>query len=75
MAGAEYDAEYYVLPRQLFQTWKQVASSAHAFTLVSYSAHSSTLKMEAIFSSEMLTDFQQTTLGYIPEDSTLQEAG
>jgi hypothetical protein len=42
-----------------------------AFTLVSCSANSSTLKMEAIRSSETSVDFQQTTRRYIPEDSTL----
>jgi hypothetical protein len=49
---------------------KQVAS--RAFTLVSWSAYSSTLKMERIFSSETSVDFQRTTRRYIPEDSTLQ---
>jgi hypothetical protein len=38
------------------------------FTLVSCSAYSSTLKMEAICSSEATVDFQRR---YIPEDSTL----
>jgi hypothetical protein len=42
-----------------------------AFTLVSCSAYSSTLKIEAICSSETSVDFQQTTRRYIPEDSTL----
>jgi hypothetical protein len=32
----------------------------------------STLKMEAICSSEMSVDTQRTTLSYIPEDGTLQ---
>jgi hypothetical protein len=43
-----------------------------AFTLVSCSAYSSTLKMEAICSSETSVDFQRTTLRYIPEDCILQ---
>jgi hypothetical protein len=43
-----------------------------AFTLVSCSAYSSTLKMEAICSSETSVDIQQPTWRYIPEDSTLQ---
>jgi hypothetical protein len=43
-----------------------------ALTLTSCSAYSSTLKMEAICSSETLVDFQRTTWRYIPEDSTLQ---
>jgi hypothetical protein len=42
----------------------------HAFTLVSYSAYSSALKMEAMCSSETPVDFQRTTQLYIPEDST-----
>jgi hypothetical protein len=42
-----------------------------AFTLESYSAYS-TLKMEAICSSETFVDFQRITRRYIPEDSTLQ---
>jgi hypothetical protein len=40
-------------------------------TLVSCSAYFSTLKMEAIYSSETSVDFQRTTRRYIPEDSTL----
>jgi hypothetical protein len=43
-----------------------------AFTLVSCSDYSSTLKMEAIYSSETLVDFQRTTRRYIREDSLLQ---
>jgi hypothetical protein len=42
-----------------------------AFTLVSCSAYSSTLKMEATCSSETSNDFQRITRRYIPEDSTL----
>jgi hypothetical protein len=42
-----------------------------AFTLVSCSAYFSTLKTEAICSSETSVDFQWTTRRYIPEDSTL----
>jgi hypothetical protein len=41
-------------------------------TLVSYLPYSSTLKMEATYSSETLGDFQQTRRRYIPEDITLQ---
>jgi hypothetical protein len=37
------------------------------------SAYSSTLKMEAICSSETSVGFQRTTQRYIPEDSTLEE--
>jgi hypothetical protein len=43
----------------------------HAFTLVSCSAYSSTLKMEATCSSEMSVSFQRTTWRYIPEDRIL----
>jgi hypothetical protein len=42
-----------------------------AFTHVSCSAYSSTLKMEAVCSSETSVDVGQTTRSYIPEDSTL----
>jgi hypothetical protein len=40
-------------------------------TLVYCLAYSSTLKMEATFSSEMSVDFQRTIPRYIPEDRTL----
>jgi hypothetical protein len=40
--------------------------------LVSCFGISSTLKMEAIFSSETPVDFQRTTQRYIPGDRTLQ---
>jgi hypothetical protein len=43
-----------------------------AFTLVSCSVHSSTLKMEAICSSETSIDFQRTTWHCISEESTLR---
>jgi hypothetical protein len=43
-----------------------------AFTLIFFLAYSSTLKMEAICSSEISVGFKCTTRGYIPEDSTLQ---
>jgi hypothetical protein len=35
-------------------------------------AHSSTLKMEPIHSSETLADLHLTTQSYIPEDTSLQ---
>jgi hypothetical protein len=41
------------------------------FTLVSCSAYSVTLKIEAVYSSETSVDCQQTTRRYIPEDSRL----
>jgi hypothetical protein len=43
-----------------------------AFTLVSCSAYSSTMKTEAICPFESSVDIRQTTRHYIPEDSTLQ---
>jgi hypothetical protein len=42
-----------------------------AFTQVSCLACTSTLKVEAICSSEVLVDFQWITWHFIPEDSTL----
>jgi hypothetical protein len=42
-----------------------------AFMLICCSSYSSTLKMEAICSSEMSVDFQWSTRRYILEDSTL----
>jgi hypothetical protein len=42
-----------------------------AFTLISCSAYSSTLKIEAICSSETSFDFQGTTQRYIPDDRSL----
>jgi hypothetical protein len=44
---------------------------ATCFTLYSLLDHSSTLKKEAICSSESLVDFQRTTRRYIPEERTL----
>jgi hypothetical protein len=41
-----------------------------AYTLVSCSAYFSTLKMEAICSSETSHNFQLTTRSYVPEDRT-----
>jgi hypothetical protein len=40
--------------------------------LVPCSAYSSTLKIEAISSSETSVDFQRTTWRYVPEDRTLK---
>jgi hypothetical protein len=44
-----------------------------AFTLVSCSAYSLTLEMEATYSSETSVDFQRNTQPYIPEDRTLHD--
>jgi hypothetical protein len=46
---------------------------ATCFHTVLSSAYSSTLKVEAIRSSETSIDFQWVTWRYIPEDSTLRE--
>jgi hypothetical protein len=43
-----------------------VVAAATCFTLVSFLGYSSTLKMEAICSSETSVNFQQTTRRYIP---------
>jgi hypothetical protein len=43
-----------------------------AFTLICCWTYYSTLKMEAICSSETSVHFPRTTLRYIPEDSTLR---
>jgi hypothetical protein len=48
------------------------AEPEHIFTVVSYSAYS-TVKMEAICSSETPVDFQRTIRRCIPEDSILQD--
>jgi hypothetical protein len=43
----------------------------YAFMLVSCSAYSTTMKMEAACSTETSLNFQQTTRRYIPEDRIL----
>jgi hypothetical protein len=48
-----------------------VASKPPSLTLVTCLAYSSTLKMEAICSSETSVGTQRTTRRYIPDDSTL----
>jgi hypothetical protein len=45
---------------------------ATCFMLVSCSAYSFTLKMEATYSSETSVDFQRDTRRYLPEDRTLR---
>jgi hypothetical protein len=50
---------------------KQGTSSPPAFMLISCSAFSSTLKVEAICYSETLVEFQRTTWRYMPEDNIL----
>jgi hypothetical protein len=46
----------------------RVRNQRESRSLVSCSAYSSTLKIDAICSSETLVDFQRTTRRYIPED-------
>jgi hypothetical protein len=50
------------------------SSASASFTLVSCVAYYSTMKIEAICSSETSVDVQQTTWCYIPEDRTLEIA-
>jgi hypothetical protein len=47
----------------------------HAETLVSWSASSSILKMEATCHTETSVDFQRPTQRYIPEDRFLEGHG
>jgi hypothetical protein len=49
-----------------------LALFATCFTLVDCSAYSSTLKVQALCSSETLVYFPWTARQYIPEDRTLQ---
>jgi hypothetical protein len=44
------------------------AENAASVVLVSFLGYSSTLKMEALCSSEMLVEFHRTAWRYIPED-------
>jgi hypothetical protein len=44
------------------------AGTKQSFVLVAYLAYSSTLKIEAIFSSETLVDLHRATRRYIPQD-------
>jgi hypothetical protein len=57
---------------QLESKWQAKLCLPPAFTLVSCSAHSSTLKVEEICSSATSVAFQRTTRPYIPKDRTLQ---
>jgi hypothetical protein len=51
--------------------WDIMLCLPPAIKQVSCLVYSSTLKMEATFSSETSVDFQRTTRHYIPEESTL----
>jgi hypothetical protein len=50
-----------------------VALLANCFVMVSFLAYTSTLRMEATYSSETLVGFQQTTWRYIPQYRTLHD--
>jgi hypothetical protein len=64
---------YYLLNYNALYSAKSLFCLPSAFTLVSSSANSLTLKMEAIYFSEASVDFQRTTHRYTPEDSTLHD--
>jgi hypothetical protein len=48
------------------------AELATCFHLISYLAHSSTLKKEMIYSSKTTVDFKGNTRSYIPADTYIQ---
>jgi hypothetical protein len=56
------------------QARNQRESRRHAYLLVSCLAYSSTLKMDAKYSSETSAGFQRTIRRYIPEDRTQDSA-
>jgi hypothetical protein len=58
--------------RRISQGRKQRSAYDQVFIQVSCLAYLSTLKMEAVYSSETFFDIQQTTRRYIPEDRTLK---
>jgi hypothetical protein len=57
--------------REPRRTTSEIDFLAVCFMLVSYLAYSSTMKMEEIYSSETLVDFQRSTRHCIPENGTL----
>jgi hypothetical protein len=61
----------HVQGRRISRATNVKAGDKQSRLLATCSAYSSTLKMEAICSSETSADFQRTTRRYIPEDSTL----
>jgi hypothetical protein len=61
-----------IMPCSPLKVGRRFGGSPPAFTLLSCSVYSSTLKMEAICSSETSVDFQRNTQRYIPEDNALQ---
>jgi hypothetical protein len=48
---------------------EEQAELATFFMIISSLAYSSTVKMEAIYSSEKSVNFERTTCGYIPGES------
>jgi hypothetical protein len=64
----QHDSSLTVRSAQHIAIWSYISP---AFTLVSSAAYFSTLKMEAISSSETSVDTQRTTRRYIPEDGTI----
>jgi hypothetical protein len=57
--------------QEMFQVITAELCLPPAFTLLSCSAYSSTMKMEAMCSSETSVDFQRAIRRYIPKDRTL----
>jgi hypothetical protein len=71
-AGCGAPSWYCALPQlPSLNVLDRYVTDAPAFVLVSCLAYFSTLKMEAICSSETSVDCQWTTWHYIPEDGTL----
>jgi hypothetical protein len=60
-----------IRPCSLLKVNRRLLFMPPAFKLDPCSVYSSTLKMEAICSSETSVGFQRTTRRYIPEDNTL----
>jgi hypothetical protein len=59
-------------PEAIYNTERLGRIASHsAFTPIFFLAYSLTLKMKAIYSSEMSVDYQRITERYIPEESTL----
>jgi hypothetical protein len=63
--------EFEVLTAVVIKSTILECSACHLLSRWILAVYSSTLKMEAICSSEKSVDFQRTTRRYIPEDGTL----
>jgi hypothetical protein len=68
--GKEFLEDFYLAESNAAQSVE--SQPMFACNLFLALAYSSTLKMEATFSSETSVDFQPTTRRYIPEDRTFQ---